>query len=758
LKPGLRKRSLKLHLALFGSLALASGGAALGADYQPRGVGGGGAMAAFSISPYAKLRFVGTDMGTLFRSTDGGARWIPISHAQITFGKDLTYAGYVGFSSDKKTVFYAPTGRNPKRSTDAGVTWKPMELPLNKDEHVRYWSSDTRDPDLILCATDLGLLKTTDKGAHWKRVESISGPSTGTAIVYDGGKRVVLHATDRAIFSSRDGAASFWPWFTPIKTGIRAFAAGLDAGGFTAAVIDLNGAEACSWAKDQNTFNDCGYIWIHKSASVDKPAFNRTSKEAGRFIRMAENDSRTIYATAGNWIKGYGTKVWVSPDSGASWELRLHMLDFDKIPYRVWPSDKLEYSAVGLDIAYDDNAYFSFNVNPANSSEAGGTGHYFLHTTSDKGAHWKAPFTKYEDTGEREKGKRWSSTGLEVTSVLRLKFHPSDPKIGYAAMSDVGGYATEDGGATWRIARAQYNTNYDYAFDPADKNVVYAASGSVHDYPLGQTAVTTSRGGIYRSGDRGRTWKRLTREMGLFDRQFLSVAYDPIHKILYGGTQGGGVARSKDGGQNWEYFNPGLPDCDLIIPQIEIDPKNGDPYILVSGDKPKFSNQQDTGIYALENDRWKLLRDHVLRPPKVDAQYKLWWYPSAFAVDFSRPQRDVLWLVDMEDHGAWLATGIWKSTNRGLVWERVSQYTHPSSITLDPKHPGTAYVGGLWQLDGTWGEGGPLYTTDGGRTWKKNKALPFLSNASGAVPDPNHPEKVFYLFFGGGMLYGPKPN
>jgi hypothetical protein len=67
-------------------------------------------------------------------------------------------------------------------------------------------------------------------------------------------------------------------------------------------------------------------------------------------------------------------------------------------------------------------------------------------------------------------------------------------------------------------------------------------------------------------------------------------------------------------------------------------------------------------------------------------------------------------------------------------------------------------VGGLWQLDGTWGEGGPLYTTDGGRTWKKNKGLPFLSNASGAVPDPNHPEKVFYLFFGGGMLYGPRPN
>jgi carbamoyltransferase len=43
---------------------------------------GGGAMAAYSISPYSALRFVGTDMGTLFRSTDGGHTWAPVSHAQ----------------------------------------------------------------------------------------------------------------------------------------------------------------------------------------------------------------------------------------------------------------------------------------------------------------------------------------------------------------------------------------------------------------------------------------------------------------------------------------------------------------------------------------------------------------------------------------------------------------------------------------------------------------------------------------------------
>jgi photosystem II stability/assembly factor-like uncharacterized protein len=325
----------------------------------------------------------------------------------------------------------------------------------------------------------------------------------------------------------------------------------------------------------------------------------------------------------------------------------------------------------------------------------------------------------------------------------------------------MGGFVTEDGGLSWRISKAKYNTNYDYAFDPTQENEVFAASGSMHDFPLGNNSIVNgTQGGIFKSTDRGRSWTRLTPENEEWNTEFLSVGYDPVHKILYGGTRGRGIGRSTDAGKTWEYFNDGLPQGGKIIPQIEIDPENGNTYLLLAGDAPDYTNQAATGIYLLNSSRggtqWRLLRGDVKIPRGTSALP--WYFPTAFAVDFSHSPRTVLWLTDYESKGSWLASGVWKSEDGGDTWERVKQFTHPSSITLDPRNTQRVYVSGLFNIDGSWGEGGPIYSTDAGATWKKNESIPLLANLDGTVMDPNASGNLFYLFFGGGMLYGPKPR
>ena len=731
--------------------------------YTPRGIGGGGAMASYSISPYANLRFVGTDMGTLFYSEDTGRSWTPVDQRQITYSSDLAHASDVGFSADGKTVFFASGGRSPMRSLDRGVHWDEINIDLGKSEHISYWVSDREDPNILYCATDQGLLLTRDKGENWTRFTEISGRSTGTALLRHGGHPVVFHATDAQIYRAAGVGKSFEPWYTPHATAIRSFTGGADGSGLTLAFIDTQGESACSWAKgNADTIADCGFVWVADQEESDSPQFLRTHQEAGRFLRMAENDSSTIWATGGEWMNQFGSRTWVTHDRGLSWKLKFLVYDWEQRPFQPWPRGRLEYSAVGLDVGWDDNAYHSFAINPQNSSEVGGSGNYFLHTTRDGGETWQAPFTRFADSGLREKGKKWASTGLEVTSVLKLKFHPRNPRIGYAAMADLGGIVTEDGGDTWRICRTQYNTNYDYAFDPLHTDWVYAAAGNFHDFPLNQKAPVVMRGGIFLSKDRGHNWQRVTPDNAQWNRQFLSVAYDPVKRVLYAGTQGGGIGRSLDGGAHWEFINEGLPPGDAIVPQIETDPRFGNVYLLLTGNAPGFINHASTGIYFLNasfrNPHWNLLRGQVEHPNGVDPKYEMWLFPTAFAVDFSRTGRDVLWLSDMEVKRQYLASGIWKSEDGGKNWERSLQFTHPLSLTLDPRNSRRVYATGLYALDGQWGNGGAMYTNDGGQNWDKNEGMPFATNPDGAVPDPASPGSIFYLFFGDGILYGPKPH
>ena len=319
--------------------------------------------------------------------------------------------------------------------------------------------------------------------------------------------------------------------FTPTGIQIRQFTGGRDSTGVTLAFSDNDGANACSWvypylaewgqSSIDATVNSCGYVWISTSSTN----FVKNNQVVGDHLKMAENDSQTLYVTGGRkWISQYGTKIHVSKNKGQTWDLKLHQLNWDVTPFMPWPSSKLEYSAVAMDVGWWDDGYESFDINRKNSSIAAGSGYFFIHSTMNGGNNWLAPFTKYEDTGTPAPKKKWNTRGIEVISVYRMKNHPKNSNILYAASADIGGMVSEDGGKSFRVSKAQYNSNYDYSFDDNNQNVVYAASGNSHDWPNDWHAnAIKNEGGIYKSVNKGLTWQRLTPSSGEFNRQFLSV-------------------------------------------------------------------------------------------------------------------------------------------------------------------------------------------------------------------------------------------
>jgi hypothetical protein len=108
--------------------------------FIPKGVGGGGPLSSFSMSPYTDLWLVGTKAGTMYRTANRGSSWTPIDQDQLRMTSDLPFAPPVGFGADGKTLFFAPcwgADKNQpcvaKRSSDAGVTWEFMDVNSNND-------------------------------------------------------------------------------------------------------------------------------------------------------------------------------------------------------------------------------------------------------------------------------------------------------------------------------------------------------------------------------------------------------------------------------------------------------------------------------------------------------------------------------------------------------------------------------------------------------------------------------------------------
>jgi len=124
-------------------------------------------------------------------------------------------------------------------------------------------------------------------------------------------------------------------------------------------------------------------------------------------------------------------------------------------------------------------------------------------------------------------------------------------------------YRSDDAAANWTLLmRGDWMSYpYDVVCDPADSNVVYVATKAD---PHVESPVMT-RGGLWKSSDRGRTWTRILAKDG---PQRITV--DPADtKVIYVSTEDSGVYRTGDGGTVWNNLQ-GPPFRNVI--GVSIDP------------------------------------------------------------------------------------------------------------------------------------------------------------------------------------------
>lgn len=330
-----------------------------GLSYRMVGPSRGGRVTAVTGVPSQPETFyMGVASGGVFRTTNNGRSWEPITDGQMPLGSVGAIAVadsdpniiYVGTGSDGARSNVS-TGRGVYKSTDGGRTWAFAGLynagqigavrihPTNPDI---VWLSATGD--LFKANSERGVFKTTDGGRSWKKVLYLSDEVGAADVELQPGNPNVVYAwmsrlerkpwtiisggTVGGFYKSTDAGETF----TKIATGLPQELIG--KGNLAVTAANANRIYALIEAEPGGGFyrsDDAGVTWANTGAPdniqasmIQRPFYYTT-------IGADPTNADVVYAGAEGFFKstdagrtfgrmatphGDNHDIWVNPNNG----------------------------------------------------------------------------------------------------------------------------------------------------------------------------------------------------------------------------------------------------------------------------------------------------------------------------------------------------------------------------------------------------------------------------------------------------------
>ncbi len=629
------------------------------ASWQPVGpVNIGGRIADVACHPTdANVVYVGAAEGGVFKTTDGGATWIPTfdDESSLSIGSvavdptnpNVVWVGTGEPNGGGGSVTYGGTG--VFKSTNAGATWTNVGL-----ENTRYIGRVAvcpTAPDRVFVAAlgpyyspgvDRGVYRTTDGGGAWQQVLAVND--------WTGAVDLVVHPTDpnrvwAAMWERRRG-----PDF-----------------------IDYGGDGSGLWRS-----TDGGDTWVELTSGL--PA----GPDVGRIgLAIAESSPDILYAIYAEADPGSFVGVYKSTNGGDSWvATNDSALSGVYATYGWWfgnirvdPTNPNRVAVLGFD-------YYESTTGGASWFNAGSAmhvDHHGLDFAAD-GSWWEG-----NDGGlyrSPPTSSTWSHFGnLPITQFYTIEVDDQFPHRRYGGTQDNGTNRTLTGNDDdWHNLFG--GDGFYCQVDPTNNQYVYV------EYQYGNLYRSTNGGSTFNWGSSGLNGRK---------NWSMPVQLDPtIPSTLYAGTDK--VHRSTSRAASWTAISPDLTDgagagnvTYGTITTLAVAPTNSS--VILAG-------TDDGNVHVTTNGGGNWTR--------VDAALPDRWI-TRVAFD---PSDDSIGYVTISGF-RWdePLPHVFRTTNHGGTWANISSNLPEApvnDIIPDPGLPGVLYVAtdfGVYRsgdLGGTW--------------------------------------------------------